>query len=290
MSEIPGSSLLLSVRLHLSTYLRCKLCQHLHRRFLYTLSLQHTVWQALTWERSTLSSKPKPRWSLGAAHRDFLLRMQRIPSFLCTGKCTITGVVSHQWSAREGWTPGQLSQDPAGAGGHSWSAQPVRSPPAAQTSSVEWGALTSAVPCGILQWKGVWVSPPQPSSFLHLWRLQTCPSRSMFLTLGETPGPSDESYSCKVELWPEDDAHFLLLICKGMAAIKACPSFYTHVGFRPTQPQHALVRLRITPHPRHFPGTAQHLTTSHARTSCWKLLHCSAAPAATGLALHSAHW
>lgn len=147
MSEIPGSSLLLSVRLHLSTYLRCKLCQHLHRRFLYTLSLQHAAWQALTWERSTLSSKPKPRWSLGAAHRDFLLRMQRIPSFLCTGKCTITGVVSHQWSAREGWTPGQLSQHPAGAGGthgvHSLCAL------LQQHKQAAWGEEPSPVPCPV---------------------------------------------------------------------------------------------------------------------------------------------
>lgn len=152
-----------------------------------------------------------------------------------------------------------------------------------------WGALACAMPCGILQWQGVWVSPPQSWSFLHLWRLQTCPSRSMFLTLGETLGPGDESCSCKAEQWPEDDARFLLLMYRWMAAIKACPSFSTHMGFPPAQPQHALVRLRIRPHPRHFPGIVQHLTVSHASTRCWKLLHCSTAPAAAEIALHSAH-
>lgn len=60
-------------------------------------------------------------------------------------------------------------------------------------------------------------------------------------------------------------------------------------SFPPAQPQHALVRLRITPYPRHFPGTVQHLTMSHASKRCWRLLHCSTAPAAAGLALHSAH-
>lgn len=289
MSKIPRSSLLLSVDLQLSAYLSRKLCRHLQRRFLHIaptgpslagsdMGEEHPEVQSQTQMRfRRCTQRPPPPNA-----EDPLLLVQQVsaPSQLWDVIGGAPGKVGHQGSS-------QRTQQEQGSTHGVPSLCTLLQPH--KQAAWGWGALGSAVPCATLQWQGVWVSPPQPWSFLHLWRLQTCPSRTRFLTLGETLGPGDESCSCKAELWPEDDARFLLLMCKRMAAIKACPSFSTHVGFPPAQPQHALIRLRITPHPRHFPGIVQHLTMSHASTRCWKLLHCSTAPAAAGLALHSAH-
>lgn len=111
------------------------------------------------WERSTLSSSLKPRWSLGAVQaEDPLLLVYHVDLHHQVGYLT---------------TGGWWHRDQASSG--------ACAPSSSSTSNQDVAEKPSSVLCPLKHW----VSPSQPSSSLHLWRLQARLSRLIFQLLGK---------------------------------------------------------------------------------------------------------